>query len=61
MKDIKKRVAGLKWEAGIRREQQKILSKIKSGKPFSDRDIQDLMATKLRDIYTKYLQSELHD
>jgi hypothetical protein len=61
MKDIKKRVASLKWEAGIRREQQKILTKIKSGKPFSDKDTRDLTAAKLRDIYTKYLQSELHN
>lgn len=61
MKDIKKRVAGLKWDAGIRKEQQKILSKIKSGKSFSHKDTQDLTAAKLRDIYTKYLQSELHN
>jgi len=61
MKDIKKRVAGLKWEAGIKREQQKILSKIKSGRPFSNKDTQDLTAAKLRDIYTKYIQSELHN
>lgn len=59
MKDIKKRVANLKWDAGIRREQQKILSKIKSGKPYSDKDTRDLTAAKLRDIYSKYLQSEL--
>lgn len=57
-KYTKKEVANLKWEAGIKREQQKILSKIKSGKPFSDKDIQDLAATKLRDIYTRYLQSD---
>lgn len=57
-KYTKKGVANLKWEAGIKREQQKILSKIKSGKPFSDKDIQDLAATKLRDIYTRYLQSD---
>lgn len=57
-KYIKKGVTGLKWEAGIKREQQRILSKIKSGKPFPDKDIQDLAATKLRDIYRRYLQSE---
>lgn len=60
LKDIKKRISSLRWDAGIRRGQQKILSKIKSGKPFSGSDIQDLTAAKLRDVYTKYLQSELH-
>lgn len=61
MKDIKKRESSLKWEVGIRREQQKILSKIKSGKPFSDKDIRDLTAAKLRDIYSRFLQSELYN
>ncbi len=61
MKDIKKGIAGLKRDAGIRKEQQKILSKIKSGKSFSDKDIQDLTAAKLRDIYAKYLLSESHN
>jgi hypothetical protein len=57
-KYVKEIIADMKSTGGIKGHQGIILSKIKGGLKYSDTKTQDLAATKLRDIYIRYLAQQ---